>query len=122
MWISLALRLAPYVIIAILVAVSVGLYKLHTHDLTEIGALKEDVKSAVAQGKACSDGVEKLRQAGIARDKLAAEAVEKSRTERLKLEHSAETTLQAAPSKPNDLCASALELSRQELQERKATP
>ena len=113
--------LRPTVILGILLALSlagnVGLYKLHSWDLQKIGGLQQAAKDAVADAKACSEGVEKLRKEAAARDKRAAEALKGAETRAREADARADATLQERPSQP-DPCAAARELNQRKLKER----
>ena len=91
----------------------------HKHDLKVIDQLKVEKAVAIADAKACSDGVAELRREADAREKFVADALRKASEARMKAEHKADETLMAKPSNPNDMCASALELDRQKATERK---
>lgn len=119
-----ALLLRPTVLLAIALALSLlanlGLWKLHAHDLRTIGALQAQRDQAVAVGRACSDGVRKLREAADRRAREVALALRTAAEQAYRAQLHAQATLQARPAVPGDACASALALDRQKLAERRA--
>ena len=113
--------LNPMTILGVLLALSlIGngvLYKIHTNDLQRIGGLKQATKEARADAQACSDGVKKLREAGVARDKHVAEALKVAEAKAHAADARADAILQERPINEN-LCDSALELNQRKLRER----
>ena len=113
--------LNPTTILGLLLALSlVGngvLYKIHTHDLQQIGGLKQATLEARADAQACSDGVKKLREAGLARDKHVAEALRVAEGKAHAADARADAILQERPVNDN-ACDSALELNQRKLKER----
>ena len=113
--------LNPTTILGLLLALSlVGngvLYKIHTHDLQQIGGLKQATLEARADAQACSDGVKKLREAGLARDMHVAEALRVAEGKAHAADARADAILQERPVNDN-ACDSALELNQRKLKER----
>ena len=72
-------------------------------------------EQAKAAGVQCSEGVAKLAIAGAAREKAAKDALRAAQGARAAADARALQTLQVAPSKPDDLCASASELNASKL-------
>ena len=109
-----------------LLAIALGLallgmgffYKLHTHDLQQIGALKAVAEDARADARACSEGVKHLQAAQAKRDKEVAALLKEAEAKAREAEKQADATLQTRPHHAEDLCASALELDKQKLKER----
>ena len=113
--------LNPTTILGLLLALSlIGngvLYKIHTHDLIKIGQLEQVAVDAKSAAKACSEGVEKLRKEGAARDKRVAEALKGAEARAREADARADATLQERPVSA-DICDSALELNQRKLKER----
>jgi hypothetical protein len=122
MFASLLLR--PTVLLSIALALSVGanylLYNSWQGEVRRSGQLVEQRDEAVAAGKACSAGVDKLRREGETRAKTAAVALAKAREAARVAEARSLTTLGTAPTVPGDLCASAAVLNQAKLKERAA--
>ena len=113
--------LNPTTILGVLLALSlIGngvLYKLHTHDLQQIGGLKQGIKDARADAQACSDGVKALRAAAEARDKTVTKALHEAEAKHRAADARADAILQERPVNA-DACDSALELNQRKLKER----
>lgn len=112
----------PIVWVSIALVISLGanvmFYKLWQGEVRRSGAFVEQRDQAIAAGKACSEGVEKLRKEGDARAAAAAAALAKAREAARRAEARALTTLGTAPTVPGDLCASAAVMNTKKLQER----
>lgn len=122
-----ALLLRPIVIISLMLLASLAgnavLYKLWQGEVRHSGAVIGERDQAVASGQACSAATENLRRLADDRDRRLKLALAAAAKQAATAVARAETTLQAAPSVPTDLCASSLDLSRQKLAERrKAVP
>lgn len=117
-----ALLLNPTVIVGILLALSLAgngvLYKLHTNDLQQIGALKQAVKESRADAEACSEGVKKLRAAAAAREKTVVKALHEAEARARLANERSDHILQERPVSA-DVCDSALELNQRKLKERR---
>lgn len=120
MFASLLLR--PTVWLAFALVLSAGanyiLYRSWQGEVRRSGMYVEQRDEAVAAGKACTVGVEKLRTEGEKRAKAAAAAIAKARETARVAEGRALTTLGTAPTVPSDLCASAAALNKAKLKER----
>jgi len=119
----LALLLRPttwlLVLVVLLSLTTFTLYKVHTHDLEKIGKLEAIRDAALSDAKACSNATEQLRRDAEKRAAEVAARLKAAEEARRKAEQQVEQTLQERPSNPNDLCASAPDLSRQKLHERR---
>lgn len=111
-WVTIALVLS--------VTANVGLYKAWQREVRQSGAFAAQRDDAIAAGKACSEGVEKLRKAGDARAAEAARELARARDAAKRAEARALETLGTAPTVPGDLCESAKVLSHEKLEQRKA--
>lgn len=119
-----AMLLRPTVILGILLGLSVlanvGLWKLHARDLVRVGQVTAERNQAQSVAKQCSDGVAKLKAAADKKAREVAEDVKRANARALAAEKKVDTTLQERPAVPGDDCASALDLSRRKLRERRA--
>jgi len=111
-WVSIALALS--------VTANVGLYKMWQREVRQSGALTAQRDNALAAGKACSEGVERLRKAGEERAAEVARELARARDAARRAETRALETLGTAPTVPGDACASAQVLSVEKLKQRKA--
>lgn len=122
MWMLL---LKPTVLLAMALGLSVlaniGLWNLHSRDLRKIGGLEAVNADALADAKACSEGIKKLREEAIKREKRITVILKSAEVKARQAEERADRTLQARPDGP-DLCQAALHLSQKKLQERGAGP
>jgi hypothetical protein len=111
-WVSIALVVS--------VTANVGLYKMWQREVRQSGAFAAQRDDAIAAGKACSEGVERLRKAGDARAAEAARELARARDAAKRAEARALETLGTAPTVPGDLCASAAVMNHEKLTQRKA--
>jgi hypothetical protein len=118
-----ALLARPIVIISLMLLASLAgnavLYKLWQGEVRHSGAVVGERDQAIAAGQACSAATENLRNLAADRDRRLKLALAAAAKQAAASVARAETTLQAVPSKPADLCASSLDLSRQKLAERR---
>ena len=116
------LLLKPSVILGILLSLSlianVTLFKMRDATLKHLGSVSAERDQAIEAGKICSLATANLKKAADAREKTLRLALAKAQAVAKAAATKAQTTLQIQPSKPNDLCASALDLSRNKLKER----
>jgi len=108
-WLAIAL--------AISLLGSAGLYKLHIHDIQRIAVLKERNTEAIADAKACSDGVAELRHRGEVRQKFVEEHFKAAREQARELNKKADATLQGHP--VGAACDAAMELNLRKTKERR---
>lgn len=116
------LLLKPSVILSLLLALSlvanVTLFKMRDATLKHLGSVSAERDQAIEAGKVCSLATANMKKMADAREKALKIALAKAQTAAKAAASKAETTLQMQPDKPNDLCASALDLSRSKLKER----
>jgi hypothetical protein len=111
-WVSIALVVS--------LAANAGLWKLWQSEVRRSGAYAAQRDSAIAAGRACSEGVERLRKAGDDRAAEAARELARARDAARRAEAHALETLGTAPTVPGDLCASASAMNKEKLTQRKA--
>ena len=116
------LLLKPSVILSVLLALSlvanVTLFKMRDATLKHLGSVTAERDQAIEAGKVCSLATANLKKASDAREKALKIALAKAQTAAKAAASKAQATLQIQPDKPNDLCESALDLSRSKLKER----
>lgn len=121
----LTARLLGYVsaslgaLLTLSVATNCYLWNRHEKDVETIGALEERGKQSAAAAVQCSDGVDELARAAAARHTAAMKMIVALQGQLSDIMRQAEATLAAAPTVPGDACASALEMSRKKIAERK---
>jgi len=116
------LLLKPSVILGILltlsIAANVTLFKMRDAALKHIGSVTAERDQALDAAKMCSLATANLKKAADAREKKLKIALANAQKAAKAAASKAQVTLQMQPSQPNDLCASALDLSRSKLKER----
>ncbi len=122
-----ALLARPIVIVSLLLMASLAgnyaLYRAWQGEVRRSGALAGERDQALAAGRECTRATEALQAQMASREKKLKAALAAANAQARAATARAETTLQAAPSVPGDMCASALDLSRRKLAERqKAVP
>jgi len=113
----------PTVILAILLALSAAgnfiLFKARDRALALVALKEAELNHARSAGKACSDATRQLREDAATRAREVARAINAAREAARDAGRRADATLTARPANPQDVCASALDLSRQKVQERR---
>lgn len=117
------LLLKPTVLLGIAltasVAVNYGLFQMWKTELIRVGQVKAELTTAMAAGEACNKAVAQLKADTERRAREVQAALAVARARAIVVERKAKETLQARPSQPGDLCASAVILSRDKMKERR---